>query len=332
MNQPGVLVLSRREIAGLLTFSEYVNAVETAFSLLASGRIPGSGVLDIPAADGIFHVKGSALPDEDRLLVAVKVNGNFPDNKPRHGLPTIQGAILLCDGNRGYPLALMDSTEITMKRTGAATAVAAKYLARPGSETALICGCGTQGRIQLLALTHTLPLKRAYAFDQDPRSCADYCARMSEETRILVTPVDSVKEVSRQSDAIVTCTTSRKYFLRKEDVRPGTFIAAVGADSHEKQEIDPSLMASGKVVADILDQCVKMGDLHHAIAAGSMARQDVHAELQEIVSAAKPGRASDEEITIFDSTGTAIQDVAAAAVVYRRAIELGIGTTADLLS
>lgn len=130
---------------------------------------------------------------------------------------------------------------------------------------------------------------------------------------------------TKQSDVIVTCTPAKKAFLLREHVRPGAFIAAVGADSDDKGEIDPQLMRSAKVVADIREQCAAIGDLHHAIAAGAMKATDVHAELGEVVAGRKHGRASADEIFVFDSTGTALQDVAAAAIVYERAAASGRG-------
>jgi len=325
------LILTRSEIAGLMSFSDYIEAVEQAFTLLASNQILGPGILDIPGKDGMFHVKGAGLPVNDDIYIAVKLNGNFPENKKRFGLPTIQGAILLCDGIRGYPLAFMDSTEITIQRTGAATAIAAKHLARPSSKVAMVCGCGKQGRIQLTALKHVLPLTGAFAFDQDVAAAQEFSSQMTKEIGIPVHAVTDVKQAAQQSDVIVTCTTSRRHFLAKEHVRNGTFVAAVGADSHAKQEIDPALMAASKVVTDILDQCAQIGDLHHAIQANVMAPANVYAQLHEIVSGSKPGRSSEEEIVIFDSTGTAIQDVASAAVAYQRATERGIGRFIDLL-
>jgi len=331
MKIPNTLILSRSDIAGLMEFRDFVEAVDQAFALLASGGIPGAGVLDLPATDGMFHVKGSGMPIGKDLYVAVKVNGNFPDNQKRFGLPTIQGAILLCDGIRGYPLALLDSTEITIQRTGAATAIAARHLARKNSSTATICGCGLQGMIQCLALEHALPIARIFAFDQDRAKCEKFCIKMQEETGVPATPISTLEEGARQSDVIVTCTTSRQFLLRKAYVRPGTFIAAIGADSHDKQEIDPVLMASSKIVTDVRDQCARIGDLHHAIAAGLMTPDDVHADLHEITSGKRPGRASEEEVIVFDSTGTAILDVAAAAVAYRRALERGCGSFIDLL-
>ena len=331
MEYRGVLILTRSEVAELMDLSDYMHAVENAFLLPASGGIPGPGVLDIPAERGMFHVKGSSMLAGGRIYVAVKVNGNFPENKSRFELPTIQGAILLCDGIHGYPLAVLDSVEITTCRTAAATAIAAKRLARSDSRTATMCGCGVQGKIQLLALTNVLPLTRAFAFDRDESVAAAFSREMTQKSGIPVIAVRRPEEGTRQSDVIVTCTTSRRFFLKRDHVPRGAFVAAVGADSHDKQEIDPALMASSKVVTDITSQCERIGDLHHAIEAKVMTRGDVYAELHDIVSGARPGRVADEEIVVFDSTGTALQDVAAAAVAYQRAVERGIGKFVNLI-
>src|SRR5262249_45433773 len=160
---------------------------------------------------------------------------------------------------------------------------------------------------------------------------ARFCQEMSEKLEIPVTSVQELKEAVKASDVIVTCTTSKQAFIHKPDVSRGSFIAAVGADSHEKQEIDPQLMAAGKVVADVREQCARMGDLHHAIRLGLMRIEDIHGELGEIVCGQKKGRESDEEIIIFDSTGTAIQDVAASVIAYRRALSSGAGSFSNLL-
>jgi len=178
-----ILVLTRQEIAELMNFKEYVTAVEDAFRLYAEGKALSPGILEIPANDGGFHIKAAGLPLA-RTYVAVKVNGNFSQNRSRFGLPTIQGAITLCDGTTGTPLAFMDSIEITIKRTAAATAVGAKYLARPDSASATICGCGEQGRIQLIALKQMLPIERVKAFDLDEETAKTFAEQMSGELNI----------------------------------------------------------------------------------------------------------------------------------------------------
>jgi alanine dehydrogenase len=324
MQIEGTLLLSRSEIRDLLTLPDCIDAVEKIFRLSGEGKIPSPGVLGVKAPGGGLHVKAGLLPGKKNYLVA-KLNTNFPENRTRFGLPTIQGFILVCNADNGVPLAVLDSIDITIKRTAAATAVAAKYLARKNSSVATICGCGDQGRAQLRALRLVLPLANVYVFDVDQMASSRLADELSGELKIDIEPVRALPSAIRSSDAVVTCTTATEFFLHQEDVAPGTFIAAVGADDFDKQEIDPALLASAKVVGDNLDQICSIGDTHHAIANGLMGKEDVYAELGEIVAGKKSGRTADSEIIIFDSTGVAIEDAAAAMAVYEKARARNIG-------
>ncbi len=318
---PPTLILSRADVARLMDADAWLTAVEDGFSASAEGQAHSPAPMAIAGRGGIFHAKGASI-QLDRLYVALKLNGNFPDNPVLRGLPTIQGALLLCDGDTGSLLAIIDSIEVTLRRTAAATALAARFLARPESCRVLICGCGEQGAAQLAALKAVLPLQSALAWDLDPgRAHAFSQAESRPDFRVEI--ATDLRAASLASDVIVTCTTARTPFLDASFVRPGTFVAAVGADSPEKSEVHPGLMRQALVVADVLDQCAVMGDLHHAIAAGVMERGEVHAELSDLVSGAKAGRSDGQQVTLFDSTGTALQDVAAAVVIYRRAVEAG---------
>jgi alanine dehydrogenase len=322
MNSEATLLLTGREVRSLLSLAECIAAVEQAFRLHGEGKVTPPGVLGIHTRGGGFHIKAGVL-DLDRAYFAAKVNGNFSENGPRFGLPTIQGVIVLADAGNGCPLAVLDSMEITALRTGAATAVAAKYLARKDSQVATITGCGHQGRVQLKALVSVLRLQKAYAYDVAAGRARQLAEQLSTELRLEVTAVSDLSSAVRKSDVIVTCTSAHQYFLKREDVQPGTFVAAVGADNPEKQELEPALMVNNKVVVDILEQCATFGDLHHALQAGVMTAADVHAELGEVITGKKPGRTSEKETIIFDSTGMALQDVAAAAVVYEKAVQTG---------
>lgn len=326
----GTVVLTRHDVVALLAMDECIDAVERAFRLYAEGRTIASGVHGAHVEGGGFHVKTAGLSLGDRAYFVAKVNANFPGNRERFGLPTIQGVIALFDVENGYPLALLDSGEITSIRTAAATAVAARYLARDDAAVVAICGCGVQGRDQLRALVRVRPVRRVLAFDADRARAEAYAAAMARTLRVRVEVAADLGDAVRQSDICVTCTPSRGAILHPEDVAPGTFVAAVGADNPEKQEIDPALLAQSVVVVDVLEQCATIGDLHHALVAGLMTRADVRAELGQVVARQKPGRTSDDEIIVFDSTGTALQDVAAAAVVYERAVASGRGKIVDL--
>jgi alanine dehydrogenase len=317
------LVLTRRNVRDLLSLDDCILAVDDAFRLHAEGKSLAPGVLGVPSRHGRFHIKAAGL-ECPRPFFAAKTNANFPDNPRRHGLPAIQGVIVLCDAEDGRPLAVMDSMEVTIRRTAAATAVAARRLARPDAGTVTVCGCGVQGRAQLQALARVLPVEVVHAFDVDGEKAGSFAREMSGELGLDVRPVRDLEEALRDSAVCVTCTPSRRPVLFRAHVAPGTFVAAVGADSHDKQELDPALMGVARVVADALDQCAVMGDLHHALEAGTVGKGQVD-ELGDVVTGRKPGRQSREEITVFDSTGTAIEDVAAAAVVYEKAVTAGAG-------
>lgn len=318
MRTPPVLLLTRSDVAELLSLDDCITAVKMAFRAHAEGIALGPAILGVAVPEGGFHVKAAGLR-LSRSYFAVKVNGNFAGNLARRGLPTIQGAILLFDGETGSVIAVMDSTEITILRTGAATAVAAEHLARADAVQVGICGCGNQGRVQLRAVGRVRRIERVAVFDVDQERARDFAAQMSAELAVPIDPCKSAGAVSKMSDIVVTCTPSREPFLMLRDVRAGTFIAAVGADASDKRELDAALVARCTIVVDHRQQCAEIGELHHALEAGLVSPSQVHAELGEIVAGRRPGRTSEEEITLFDSTGTALQDVAAAGIVFERA-------------
>jgi alanine dehydrogenase len=318
------LILGQADIARTMVLADYIDAVERAFERLESGQMSVPGVVHIPAPGGAFHVKSAGFVG-DPSYVAVKVNGNFPNNRQLTGLPTIQGAIVLCDARNGALLAVIDSIEVTAMRTGAATAVAAKYLAKNSTDVATIIGCGIQARVQLRSLMEILPLKTVYVFDNDRERTDSFAEQMRDETSLEIIPVDRFAHAALASGVIVTCTSSRTPFLGRKHVSPGTFIAAVGADNDDKQELHPELYANSKVVVDLIDQCAEIGELHHALEAGVMTRADVVAELGAIVAGTERSAFSPDDVVIFDSTGSAIQDVAAAGIIYERAKCSGIG-------
>jgi ornithine cyclodeaminase/alanine dehydrogenase-like protein (mu-crystallin family) len=309
--------------------ADYLAAVEAGFRCLANGNADAPSPMHIPGQGGAFHAKGARVT-LDRAYVAVKLNGNFPDNPKQRGLPTIQGVILLCDAEDGSLLAVMDSIEITLRRTAAASALAAKFLARRNADCIAICGCGEQGRAQLAALVQVLPLKRAVVWDIDPDKARHLASDTHELFGLDASAVSAVGDATLQAGVIVTATSARTAFLTSDCVSPGAFIAAVGADNPQKSEIAPELLASATVIADSRAQCAVMGDLHHAIEAGILTPADVHADLGELVVGRKPGRNNAEETFVFDSTGVGVQDAASAAWVYRRAMAAHAGSMISL--
>lgn len=290
--------------------SQCITAVETAFREMGLGQVVPPATMSVHVEGGAFHTKAGTLG----RYFAAKSNGNFPANPHKHGLPTIQGVVLLCDATDGRVLAIMDSIELTARRTAAATAIAARHLARPDAAVVTLCGCGVQAVAQIDALREVLEIERLLVYDVDAERARAFAERVSANA------VDDMSSATLQSDVIVTCTTSKEFFLYPEHVRPGTFIAAVGVDNESKKELAPALMKSAKIVTDVTSQCERIGDLHHAIDAAVLREEDVHGELPAIVAGQVIGRESNQEVIVFDSTGIGLQDVAAAAALYERAI------------
>jgi alanine dehydrogenase len=308
------LILTRADLATLLTPQDCLTSVEEAFRAYGEGRAAAPKSVGLHASAGTFHIK-AAMAD----VFAAKINANFPDNPRRHQLPTIQGVIVVMDLERGTPLAILDSTLITTLRTAAATALAAKHLARTDAATITIIGCGTQGRASLEALRQLRPIATVYAYDAD-RAAAE---RFAQELHAHVTTL--LHDAIAASDIVVTCTTAHAPILDAHHLHPGLFIAAVGADNPEKQELTPALLRESRIVVDILEQAATMGDLHHALDAGVLTRDDVHGELAGIICGRTPARRNRDEVFVFDSTGTALQDVAVASLAYARAVERNAG-------
>lgn len=314
---PGpVLLLDRQVVSSLLTWDECIRRVEAAFRAYAEGRALTPRLMHVNASKGEFHIKAGGLSEPTAYFVC-KVGAGFFDNRQRFGLPNIIGLILLCDGTSGAPLAILESGLITRMRTGASTAVAARYLARPDSSTVTVCGAGAQAEAQLRALRHVLPLNRAFVWSRGDTS--RFCKDLRHALDMEVLPAPDLKSATLNSDVVVTCTPSRHWILGREHIRPGTFIAAVGADSPDKQELEPELLRTVSVVCDLIQQCADVGDLHHAVVAGLMKPDQIRGELGAVVTGAAPSRMTVDEVIVFDSTGTALQDVAAAAAVYERA-------------
>jgi alanine dehydrogenase len=319
------VILSRQDVANLLTINECMDAVEVAFRMFAEGKASPPKVLGIHTTNGGLHIKAGVMSLNNHYIVA-KMNSNFPDNPSKWNLPTIQGAIAVFNADNGVLLALMDSIEITIIRTGAATGIASKYLSKKSSKVITIYGCGNQGLISLTAIAANRDLAVAYLYDTNASQAEKlrkHVAGLHKSMDVIC--VDDVKSALKESDIIVTCTTSRTPIINADDVKSGTFIAAVGCDSEDKSEIHPQLISTSKVVSDFTEQSAAFGDLHHAIEQGYTTKTHVYAELGQIVAGKKTGRENDDEVIVFDSTGTALQDVAAASIVYERALVKGLG-------
>ena len=324
-----MLILTRSQIAGLLQFEEYVAVVGAAFRAHAEGCSMPPALMHVERARWRVPHQGRRLAHA-RTVLRAQIQRRLLSQPRTLGMPKIQGMVILANASNGLPLAVMDSMEITIQRTGAATAIAARYLARRESSVVTMCGCGNQGRIQLRAICHALPIRKAFAFGLTLEKSRAFAAAMSGELNIVVEATNDLPSALRQSDVCVTCTPAKKALIFPADVPPGMFLSAVGADSPDKQELDQHLLPLASVYGDLLDQCAEVGEFHHGIERGLVTRQDFRGELGALIAGTVRGRTGADEITIYDSTGTAIQDVAAAVAVYRKAKAAGIGTELDL--
>ena len=321
----GTLIIGGADVRKVFSMGDCLAAVEQAFMLLGSGRASRPAVSSVRAAEGGFHIKSALVPVGEAEYFVSKTNANFPANASKHGLPTIQGTIVVHSAGNGVPLAVIDSIEITAMRTAAATAVAARSLARNDAATLAIVGCGIQGFQHVRALSLVRNLRSVSLYDRDETAAHTMSKRLASDFEFPVHVSSSIGEAVNAADLIVTCTTSTEFLLHAADVRDGTFVAGVGVDAEHKRELSPELLQQSRVVADVLEQCAAFGDLHHAIERGVMTTADVHGELGSIVVGEKPGRSSPQETFVFDSTGMALQDATTAVMVLDRARANGLG-------
>lgn len=319
VTQVGTLVLSGADVRKVLGMRDCLWAVQEAFRLLGSGSASRPVVSSVRARDGGFHIKSALITIGEAEYFVSKTNANYPANASRHGLPTIQGTIVVHNAGNGAPLAVIDSIEITAMRTAAATAVAAQYLASEDAGSVAVIGCGTQGYQHVRALSLVRALRSVNLYDVDESAARTLADLVAAEWEFPVHVSPSIGDAVQTADLIVTCTTSTEFLLHSDDVQPGAFVAGVGVDAEHKRELSPDLLAKSRVVVDVLEQCAAFGDLHHAIERGAMTAADVHAELGGIVAGGKIGRSSPGETFVFDSTGMALQDAATAVVVLERA-------------
>lgn len=315
------LILTQSDIHSVVKMSAVVPAIEAAFEAHGRGetQMPVKVYLNLPEYHGDFR----AMPAYLDGSAGVKWVNSHPRNPEDHGLPSVLGMYILSDPSTAVPLAVMDATLLTALRTGAAAAVAAKHLARPDARTVGFVGCGVQARALLDALRVVFGNLQIVAADQHPDAAATFAAEIG----------GTVGDVADASgcDIVCTATPSRTPIVRHEWVKPGTHINAVGADAHGKQELESSLMTAAKVVIDDWQQACESGEVNVPLHEGSLARDDIHAALGEIVAGLAPGRETDDEITVFDSTGLAVQDVALARLVYEQARAAEVGLEVDFL-
>jgi ornithine cyclodeaminase/alanine dehydrogenase len=298
-------MITSSEVLERIRMPDAIAAVERAFLALSAGHIQPPVSVGIAVPDGTFHVKAcaSASSEYAHLFVA-KINSNFPGNLALEGMPTIQGVAAVFETASGRLRALVDSPSITGLRTAATTAVAIRHLAPAGARMATLVGCGALGRFHVEALVEC-GMERIAFHDTNAGRAHGLAQWARDAFAIECLAVDDLYASTLASPVIVTCTSSQVPFLGAEDVRPGTFVAAVGADNERKSELAASLLGRARIVTDQSDQCRKLGDLRNAMPNESF----VCGELADVIAGRVP-RTGPAEIVVFDSTGLALEDLA----------------------
>lgn len=307
------LLLSQKDIRGLLSMAAVIAVVEQALRDYALGRarMPHKVYLDTDCGD--FR----AMPASVAGAAGMKWVCAYPGN-PKKGLPNVMATLVYSDLATGYPLAVMDAMDITAYRTGATAAIASKYLARPDSCTLGLIGAGQQAFTQLLAHAELFPLRKVTVFDVRPGAVESLIRAFPQ------LPVEAgTPEAAAAADIVCTLTPAREPVLRRRWVSPGAHINAVGADGPGKQELELAILAEAMVVVDDMEQAVLGGEVNVPISRGRFSVERIHAALGDIIAGKRLGRAARDSITVFDSTGLAIEDIAVARMLFEKAMESG---------
>lgn len=310
------LLFNRSSFEHLLDMDDYINAVSVAHKLHAEGNVIEPNLIHADAPNGEYHIKTGGVLNANHYY-GLKANGGFFNNKENYNLPNILGIIYLSDAKNAYPLAIFESSLISKMRTAAATAVAAKYLQPVYPIHLGIIGYGSQAEAHIDALFCVSDIQTVTIAGRNELKAKQFAEKINNK---LQTPVTSgtIEDTCKKSNILITCTASNTSFVKKEWIQKGTFIGAIGADSPGKNELDPTLIQAAKVVGDIKKQIIKVGESQHAIKSELISPDDIYGELGQLVTGEIEGRTSKDDIFIYDSTGTAIQDIACAAYIYEK--------------
>jgi alanine dehydrogenase len=315
------LLLTRQDILKLITMPETLKAVEQSFTDYATGKaaMPSKAYLTLPMGD--FRAMPASVPG----AAGLKWVNVHPENKKR-GLPTVMAIVIYSDPESGYPLAILDATELTAYRTGAAGAIASKHLAREDSKSLGLIGAGKQAQTQLLAHSEFFKFNEIRVFDQSPEAAASFKSLFPN----FPIKIASLEEACG-ADIVCTLTPSRTPFVKLGWLKPGAHVNAIGADAPGKEELEPEVLKNSMVVVDDIEQSTHAGELNVPVSEGKFGIGDIYATLGELTSGKKKGRTDSKTITVFDSTGLAIQDIATARFIYQKAQTHDVGLNFDFI-
>ena len=321
------LVLSRQDVADLLTMKEAIDAVEEAFRQFALGQVamPQRTIIPLASHHGLQAIMPAYVGGGLDAL-AVKVATAYPDNPALYHLPTVMGLVLLDDPKTGAPLAVMDAGLLTALRTGAASGVAAKYLARRDARAVGVFGGGVQALAQLEGVCAVRKIESVHVYDIDVARARSYAEQAEAHLNVPVVAVDSPQKAVAGQDIVILATSSAQPVFDGHWLEPGQHVNAIGSHHPKTRELDTTAVVRAKVVADFIDAClVEAGDVIIPITEGAITPEHLHASLGEIVVGRRPGRENEQEITLFKSVGLAFEDAAVASLAFRRAREVGEG-------
>jgi alanine dehydrogenase len=330
------LLLNSVDVETYAPTAEVVEAVRQAFAAEARGDVvmPAKSYVDLPQYNGDFRSMPAYLDAGPWDAAGVKWVNVHPDNPVDHDMPTVMGTMIYSDPANAFPLAIMDGTELTIKRTGAAAAVATDHLAIPDATSLGLIGAGVQAYSQLEAIATVRDIQTVVVADKDPDRVDDFVATFGDRFDVRA---GSIADAAG-CDVLSTVTPVREPIVSADVVGEHTHVNAIGADAPGKHELEDDLLLGAKLVIDNYEQCTHSGEINVPFGAGLLGDEDLHATLGEIVAGEVPGRTDTDGVTVFDSTGLAIQDLAAAHVVYENASDdgggypfdlLGLGSTAD---
>lgn len=325
-----MLILSEKEVAKLIDIDELIGALEQAHLQYSTGKavMPVRLVVPLPQIQGRITSMPGYL-NEDKAL-GMKVVTYFQDN-PKRGLPAILATIMLFSSETGKMIAAMDGTYITTIRTACASAMATKVLAKAATPTLGMLGAGVQARAHIEALARVRKLARIKIYSPSGTSAAKIKTEMEESAGFPIEVAASAEAVVRDADLLVTVTTAKEPIVQSAWLKPGVHVNAVGSHRPDLREIDGETLARAKVVVDsreaIMGEC---GDILLALKEKSVGEKVIHGEIGEVLAGTKSARTSADEITLYKSVGIAIQDVATAQLVYRKALERKIGTNVEI--
>ena len=325
-----MLVLSESQIRSLIDLDELIAALEQAHIQYSTGKavMPVRLVVPLPQIQGRITSMPGFL-DEDKAL-GMKVVTYFHEN-PKSGLPAIFATIMLFSAETGKMIATMDGNYITAIRTACASAMATNALANRETPVLGLLGAGVQARAHIQALTHVRKIERIRIYSPSGISATSIRKDLQPAVQAAIEAVDRAEEALRDADLIVTVTTAKEPIVKPEWLKPGSHINAVGSHRPDLREIDGATLSRSKIVVDsraaIMAEC---GDILLALKEKSIGENAIHAEIGEVLAGTKAGRSSAAEVTLYKSVGIAIQDVATANLVYRKALEKGIGTTVEI--